>query len=216
MVNLERVLLRTRMVMWSLLLLGPRDTDEMYHFLAQHQTRQHQRQEQRRRDLEAASNDGVGQVDGGGVGPGESDEAQGGVRGAEGNGVSSVQITGGGGPRKMLRLLPALQPPPMMHESTLFTPMEAARLEDELPPSFQANAWSRMFCMREDGASVQRLYSAVQRKGACIMVVKESGGGVFGAFTSEAWRNEVRSCLCVCVCVRARVQCLLARWGLIV
>lgn len=69
---------------------------------------------------------------------------------------------------------------------TLLTPAMLLALAAAAPPPCRAQ-WTRLFATATDGASFSAFRSALLSAGACLLVVRDTRGSVFGALTTEPW-----------------------------
>jgi hypothetical protein len=67
-----------------------------------------------------------------------------------------------------------------------------AALAAALPPRFRTNAWALAYSTARHGVSLQTLYRRAAGAAATLLVVRDGGGHVFGAFSAEAWRVAPR------------------------
>lgn len=70
---------------------------------------------------------------------------------------------------------------------SFLTPRQFALLEHALPESNQCHAWTRLFSLREHGASLDTLLRRAQNQSPTLLVIRDAKGAVFGAFTPESW-----------------------------
>lgn len=67
-----------------------------------------------------------------------------------------------------------------------------AHLAAALPPRYQARGWSLLYSTSRHGISLQTLYRRCAGNTASVLLVRDAGGYVFGAFCTEAWRPSAR------------------------
>ncbi|KAL6759905.1 TLD-domain-containing protein [Haematococcus lacustris] len=68
----------------------------------------------------------------------------------------------------------------------------AALVAGCLPARFKQSRWSLLYCTQRDGISLHTLYRKAAGKAPSLLVVRDSGGAVFGAFATEPWRVSPR------------------------
>ncbi|KAI8474831.1 MAG: TLD-domain-containing protein [Monoraphidium minutum] len=89
--------------------------------------------------------------------------------------------------------LPAGGPaPPMVGASALMSEDEIASLAAALPPIHQGAEWSLVYSTGRDGTSLHTLLRKAAGAAPALLVVRDGGGAVFGAYTAEAWHVAPR------------------------
>jgi hypothetical protein len=84
-------------------------------------------------------------------------------------------------------------PPPTLQEpSVILDPSHLAALCGALPARFKLRKWQLVYSTSRHGTSLATLYRKASQQAPCVLVVRDSGGHVFGAFTPEAWRIAPR------------------------
>ncbi|KAF6253531.1 TLD-domain-containing protein [Scenedesmus sp. NREL 46B-D3] len=67
-----------------------------------------------------------------------------------------------------------------------------AHLAAALPARYQARGWSLLYSTSRHGISLQTLYRRCGGTSPSVLLVRDAGGYVFGAFCAEAWRPSAR------------------------
>jgi hypothetical protein len=67
-----------------------------------------------------------------------------------------------------------------------------AHLAAALPARYQARDWSLLYSTSRHGISLQTLYRRAAGNSPSVLLVRDVGGYVFGAFCAEAWRPSAR------------------------
>ncbi|GBF88193.1 hypothetical protein Rsub_00905 [Raphidocelis subcapitata] len=82
--------------------------------------------------------------------------------------------------------------PQTSEPSQLLSPRHVTALAAALPARFRANSWALAYSTARHGISLQTLYRRAAGAAQTLLVVRDGGGHVFGAFTTEAWRVAPR------------------------
>ena len=87
--------------------------------------------------------------------------------------------------------------PPGAEGSSIMSAAQVAALHAALPPFLKLCSWELLYSTRQHGISLQTLLRrntepGGRGHGACITVVRDMGGAVFGCFTSERWHACTR------------------------
>jgi hypothetical protein len=67
-----------------------------------------------------------------------------------------------------------------------------AHLASALPARYQSRDWSLLYSTSRHGISLQTLYRRCAASSPSVLLVRDAGGYVFGAFCAEAWRPAAR------------------------
>jgi hypothetical protein len=67
-----------------------------------------------------------------------------------------------------------------------------AHLAAALPARYQSRDWSLLYSTSRHGISLQTLYRRCAASSPSVLLVRDAGGYVFGAFCAEAWRPAAR------------------------
>jgi hypothetical protein len=67
-----------------------------------------------------------------------------------------------------------------------------AHLAAALPARYQSRDWSLLYSTSRHGISLQTLYRRCAASSPSVLLVRDAGGYVFGAFCAEAWRPSAR------------------------
>jgi hypothetical protein len=67
-----------------------------------------------------------------------------------------------------------------------------AHLAAALPARYQARDWLLLYSTSRHGISLQTLYRRCAGTSPSVLLVRDAGGYVFGAFCTEAWRPSAR------------------------
>ena len=86
-------------------------------------------------------------------------------------------------------LVPRCEETNWTHLSTLLTLPSILMLSQSLPPTLRT-PWRPLFNSRLHGESFATLSKCITDKGPCIMIIKDTGGSVFGAYASEGWVHK--------------------------
>eukprot|EP00798_Chlamydomonas_sp_ICE-L_P000838 gene838-33569_t len=65
-------------------------------------------------------------------------------------------------------------------------------LVNVLPPHFAHGSWKMLYCTQRDGISLNTLYRKAAGHAPSILVVKDTGGYIMGAFATEPWHIHPR------------------------
>ncbi|KAI8474756.1 MAG: TLD-domain-containing protein [Monoraphidium minutum] len=76
--------------------------------------------------------------------------------------------------------------------SALVGDRQLAALAAALPARFRTSAWSLAYSTARHGISLQTLYRKAAGAAPTVLVIRDAGGYLFGAFTTEAWRVAPR------------------------
>ena len=68
--------------------------------------------------------------------------------------------------------------------------VQISNLAMELPAHVRSNDWTRLFCMRENGVSLDTIYEKCKHSDKTIMVLRDQYGAVFGGYCTEPWDNN--------------------------
>ena len=82
-----------------------------------------------------------------------------------------------------LKFTPTLSKP-----SSILSQRQIKELHNHLPYYEQYKNWSLEYVMSKDGTSINTFYSKSQGKGSSLLVVKDDGGNVFGAYANEEFK----------------------------
>jgi hypothetical protein len=77
-------------------------------------------------------------------------------------------------------------------KSDIMTNEQMKSLREALPGMYRTRAWSLAYSTKRDGTSLKSLYRRSSGKGVTVLVVRDSGGAIFGAFCTEAWKVHTR------------------------
>ncbi|KAF8057677.1 PAP17 [Scenedesmus sp. PABB004] len=89
--------------------------------------------------------------------------------------------------------LPAGGAPPVLSQpSVVAQPAALAALAAALPPLHRGTPWLLIYSTARDGTSLATLLRKAERVAPSLLLVRDGGGGVFGAFVAEAWRAAPR------------------------
>eukprot|EP00921_Rhytidocystis_pertsovi_P018931 GHVQ01029985.1.p1 GENE.GHVQ01029985.1~~GHVQ01029985.1.p1 ORF type:complete len:852 (+),score=155.43 GHVQ01029985.1:468-3023(+) len=69
----------------------------------------------------------------------------------------------------------------------LLTSHIASEISNYLPPTLAIKSWKLAFCPKLHGVSFSTFYRNVSDRGACVLLVKDTKGTVFGGFSSESF-----------------------------
>jgi len=72
------------------------------------------------------------------------------------------------------------------HEFTTWNIPQIIFINSQLPQEAQRQ-WRFLFSTLSDGESFSKMMGSILDKGATVMLIKEEGGHVFGAFADESW-----------------------------
>lgn len=61
-------------------------------------------------------------------------------------------------------------------------------LHKALPARVRLRTWTLLYGSKRDGISLQTLYRRAAGRAPTLLVVSDTSGGAFGAFTNEAWK----------------------------
>lgn len=61
-----------------------------------------------------------------------------------------------------------------------------------LPPMYQQRDWSLLYTTSRDGISLHTLMRKAAGYAPTLLVVRDGGGAVFGAYVAEPWRTGTR------------------------
>lgn len=56
-----------------------------------------------------------------------------------------------------------------------------------LPARHRVSRWELCYCTQRDGISLHTLYRKAANKSPTVLIIKDAGGHIFGAYTPEAW-----------------------------
>jgi len=68
--------------------------------------------------------------------------------------------------------------------------MKALIASGGLPPSLKFCKWKRLYCVSRDGDSFEQFLRLVQGHNRTILVVRTTGGGLFGGFADTRWEAK--------------------------
>ena len=77
-------------------------------------------------------------------------------------------------------------------KSDIMTNEQMKSLREALPGMYRTRAWSLAYSTKRDGTSLKSLYRRSSGKGVTVLVVRDGGGAIFGAFCTEAWKVHAR------------------------
>ena len=136
----------------------------------------------------------------------QSDANPGGLRGGSGGGDSEEEgdndsngCGGGGGGGRGASTAVALSPgphaPSLSEYSAILSSDQVRSIVSALPARCRLCNWRLAYSSRRDGISLRSLYRAAAGKNSSVesvLVVRDTKGHSFGAFTSEPWRVSPR------------------------
>eukprot|EP01102_Stenamoeba_stenopodia_P004299 TRINITY_DN14621_c0_g1_i1.p1 TRINITY_DN14621_c0_g1~~TRINITY_DN14621_c0_g1_i1.p1 ORF type:complete len:570 (-),score=105.02 TRINITY_DN14621_c0_g1_i1:133-1842(-) len=74
--------------------------------------------------------------------------------------------------------------------SKLLTEQSMRKLQQWLPPRYKIMDWKRLFYTGIDGVSLQSFFAKAAGHTHTIVMVRDDGGAVFGAFTTMTWKHQ--------------------------
>ena len=60
----------------------------------------------------------------------------------------------------------------------------------QLPPLIRMREWNLLFTLTREGTSFRTFYEKVEDRDNTLLVIEDTDGGVFGAFTVEEWHRD--------------------------
>eukprot|EP00967_Tisochrysis_lutea_P126448 scaffold213812_cov19-Tisochrysis_lutea.AAC.1 len=72
------------------------------------------------------------------------------------------------------------------------SPKLASELVEAVPRALRLRKWTLAFSTEVDGYSLQSLLRKVEGRSESVLLLRDSGGAVFGAFISQPWRSGPR------------------------
>ena len=87
----------------------------------------------------------------------------------------------------------SLVTPSMQSPSQLLTDKMISQIYTSLPNVFQHRAWDLIYSTYAHGRNLKTFYLKNEKAGPNILIVKDSGGYVFGGYFSNSWRFDTRS-----------------------
>jgi hypothetical protein len=149
-----------------------------------------------------SSNGGGGQGQEGGGGDGGGGGGGGGSGSSNGEGGDGGGGGGGGGEGSeawetatSVLLYPGPHNPRLSEASAILSGDQVRSIVSALPARCRLSNWKLEYSSRRDGISLRSMYRAAAGKqcsGECVLVVRDTCGHSFGAFTSETWRVAPR------------------------
>jgi len=98
---------------------------------------------------------------------------------------------GGGTPTTTTTTAPTtLVPAAEVHmegHSDILSKSQVKALEGALPGHHQGYKWVLLYSIRQQGASLLTLFNRTRRQRPTLVVLRDSGGGIFGGFATDAW-----------------------------
>lgn len=82
--------------------------------------------------------------------------------------------------------------PPMSEPSALMEAHHMVGLAAEVPMRYRQSTWRLVYSTQRDGISMQTLLRNAKGKSPTVLVVRDMGRAVFGAYCSEPWRLSPR------------------------
>lgn len=76
--------------------------------------------------------------------------------------------------------------------SSLLAADHASALASVLPARLRVVPWQLVYSSTRDGISLNTLYRRVAKHKSTLVVVRDTGGAIFGAFCAEAWHTHTR------------------------
>jgi hypothetical protein len=61
-----------------------------------------------------------------------------------------------------------------------------------LPPLHQGNPWLLIYSTARDGISLATMMRKAEKVAPSLLLVRDAGGAVFGAYVTDAWRYAPR------------------------
>lgn len=80
--------------------------------------------------------------------------------------------------------------PKMEGSSSLLSELDVRRLAVAMPPRYHMGKWTLEYSMKRDGVSLHTLLRKAVNKAPTLLVFKDRGGGIFGCYAAERWRNS--------------------------
>jgi hypothetical protein len=77
-------------------------------------------------------------------------------------------------------------------KSDIMTIEQMETLREALPAMYRVRAWAMAYSSKRDGISLKSLYRRASGKANTVLVVSDTGGAIFGAFCTEAWKVHSR------------------------
>ncbi|KAF6262460.1 TLD-domain-containing protein [Scenedesmus sp. NREL 46B-D3] len=83
-------------------------------------------------------------------------------------------------------------PPTLTQPSAVAQPAALAALAASLPPLHQGNPWLLIYSTARDGISLATMMRKAEKVAPSLLLVRDAGGAVFGAYVADAWRYATR------------------------
>lgn len=80
----------------------------------------------------------------------------------------------------------------MNGKSDIVTVEQMETLREALPAMYRMREWTLAYSTKRDGISLKSLYRRASGKANTVLLVSDSGGAIFGAFCTEAWKVHSR------------------------
>ncbi|WIA42767.1 hypothetical protein OEZ86_008708 [Tetradesmus obliquus] len=94
--------------------------------------------------------------------------------------------------RPGLPLPASASPPTLSQPSVVAQPAALAALAASLPPLHQGNPWLLIYSTARDGISLATMMRKAEKVAPSLLLVRDAGGAVFGAYVTDAWRYAPR------------------------